>query len=270
MKLDGRVTIITGGGSGIGAATAALFAAEGARVAVLDVDLDTATRVAADLPDAIAVAVDVSDATAVDAAVASVVGTYGQVDVLVHCAGLDVGQAWKQRVYDAMVEQTKARNAGESLPALGLTESLDDDSWRRVIAVNLDGTFFCCRAVLRHMVEQRSGVIVTMASNAAQLGIAGMPHYVASKAGVIGLTRALAREFAPVGIRVNTIAPGGVDTPMFRRNAESVRRSAIANAPLGRVATPEEIAKIALFLASDDSSYLIGETVNANGGTFLP
>ncbi len=270
MKLDGRVAIVTGGGSGIGAATARLFAAEGARVAVLDADGEGAQTVAAALPDAMAVAVDVSDAPMVDAAVANVVAEFDRIDVLVHCAGLDVGEAWKQRLYDASVAQSKARTAGEPLPALGLTESLDDDSWRRVIAVNLDGTFFCCRAVLRHMVEQRSGVIVTMASNAAQLGVAGMPHYVASKAGVIGLTRSLAREFAPLGIRVNTIAPGGVDTPMFRRNAETVRRSAVANAPLGRVATPEEIANIALFLASDDSSYLIGETVNANGGTFLP
>ena len=120
------------------------------------------------------------------------------------------------------------------------------------------------------MAQQRSGAIVTMASNAAQLGIAGMPHYVASKAGVIGLTRSLAREFAPLGIRVNTIAPGGVDTPMFRRNTETVRRSATANAPLGRIGSPDEIANVALFLACDDSSYLVGETVNANGGTYLP
>ncbi|MEX0664375.1 MAG: SDR family oxidoreductase [Acidimicrobiia bacterium] len=270
MKLADRITIVTGGASGIGAATVRLFASEGARVAVLDVDVAAAEAVAASIADAVAVEADVSDSAAVDAAVTQVVDGLGRVDVLVHCAGVDVGEQWKQRVFDATVTQGKARAARSPAPTLGLSENLDDESWRRVLAVNLDGTFYCCRAVLRHMVEQRSGVIITMASNAAQLGIAGLPHYVASKAGVIGLTRTLAREFAPIGIRVNAIAPGGVDTPMFERHPEAVRTAATTNAPLGRIASAEEIAQVALFLASDDSSYLVGETVNANGGTFLP
>ena len=163
MKLDERFAIVTGGGSGIGAATASLFAAEGARVAVVDVDGAAAARVAASIVDGLAVEVDVSDSAAVDAAVAQVVEHFGRVDVLVHCAGLDVGDAWKQRVFEASVAQAQARSAGGPLPGLGLTESLDDESWRRIVAVNLDGTFDCCRAVLRHMAEQRSGVIVTMA-----------------------------------------------------------------------------------------------------------
>lgn len=270
MKLTGRVAIVTGGASGIGAATARLLAREGARVAVLDVDGVASSAVAATLPEAIAVEVEVSESASVEAAIAQVVETFGRIDALVHCAGVDVGEDWKQRVFDATVAQTKARSAGAPVPSLGLSESLDDAAWRRVLAVNLDGTFYCCRAVLRHMVEQRSGVIVTMASNAAQLGIAGLPHYVASKAGVIGLTRTLAREFAPLGIRVNAIAPGGVDTPMFHRHPEAVRRGATANAPLGRIAEPDEIAQVALFLVSDDSSYIVGDTLNANGGTFIP
>jgi 3-oxoacyl-[acyl-carrier protein] reductase len=270
MKLTGQVTIVTGGASGIGAATARLFAAEGAAVAVLDVDVTGADSLAANVPHSISIGVDVSDSAAVDAAVARVVNELGRVDILIHCAAIDVGEDWKQRSFDATTAQSKARSAGAPVPSLALSESLDDESWRRVLAVNLDGTFYACRAVLRHMVEQRSGVIVTMASNAAQLGIAGLPHYVASKAGVIGLTRTLAREFAPIGIRVNAIAPGGVDTPMFERHPEGVRRAAKANAPLGRIASPEEIARVALFLASDDASYLVGETINANGGTFIP
>jgi len=270
MKLAGRVAIVTGAASGIGAATARVLASEGARVAVLDIDATASTAVAAALPDAIAVEVDVSESASVDTAIARVVETFGRIDALVHCAGIDVGKEWKQRVLDASVAQTKVRSAGTLVPGLGLSESLDDAAWRRVLAVNLDGTFFCCRAVLRHMVEQRSGVIVTMASNAAQLGIAGLPHYVASKAGVLGLTRTLAREFAPLGIRVNAIAPGGVDTPMFHRHPEAVRRGVTANAPLGRIAEPDEVAQIALFLVSDDSSYIVGDTLNANGGTFIP
>jgi 3-oxoacyl-[acyl-carrier protein] reductase len=270
MKLEDRVAIVTGGGSGIGAATARLFADEGARVAVLDMDGRAAAAVATGLPGGLALEVDVSDSAVVDAGVARVVAEHGHVDALVCCAGVDVGEAWKQRVFDSTVAQAKARASGSPIPTLGLSEHLDDESWRHVLAVNLDGTFYCCRAVLRHMVERRSGAIITMASNAAQLGIAGLPHYVASKAGVIGLTRTLAREFAPLGIRVNAIAPGGVDTPMFARHPESVRRAATANAPLGRIASPDEIARVALFLASDDASYLVGETVNANGGTFIP
>ncbi len=228
-----RAAIVTGAGSGIGAAAAALFAAEGARVAVLDVDAEAAEATAAALPGAVWAVADVADPAAVDAAVEQVVDRFGRVDVLVHCAGVDVGAEWKQRVAGAMRAQAKARAAGDDLPGLGLSEMLDDDGWRRVVSVNLDGTFFVCRAVLRHMVPQRSGVIVTTASNAAFLGVPGMPHYVASKAGVIGLTRTLAREFAPLGIRVNTIAPGGVDTPMFRRNSEAVRKGAIRGRAAG-------------------------------------
>jgi len=270
VKLDGRVAIVTGGGSGIGAATAALFAAEGARVAVIDIDAAAADAVAADLPDAMFAAADVTKSTEIDAAVTQVVAHFGRIDVLMHAAGIDVGAEWKQRVGSRMAAQAKARTADQPVRSAGLSECLDDEAWHRVVSVNLDGTFFTCRAVLRQMVEQRSGSVITVASNAAQIGIAGMPHYVASKAGVIGLTRSLAREFAPVGIRVNTIAPGAVDTPMFRRNSEKVRQGAAASAPLGRVGEADEIARVALFLASDDSSYLIGETVNANGGTFLP
>lgn len=270
MKLEGRSAVITGGGSGIGAATAVRFAAEGARVAVLDIDSTAAEAVAASLTDAISAHVDVADSTSVDVAIEHVVGEFGRIDTLVHCAGVDVGSVWKQRLADASAAQRADRSAGEPVPSLGLTESLEDDDWRRVISVNLDGTFYCCRAVLRYMAAQRSGSIITVASNAAQLGIPGMPHYVASKAGVIGLTRSLAREFAPLGIRVNTIAPGGVDTPMLRRNSDAVLAGAATNAPLGRFGSADEIAQIALFLASEDSSYLVGETVNANGGTFIP
>ena len=270
MKLEGRVAIVTGGGSGIGAATADLLAAEGARVAVLDLDAASAETVAAELPDAISAEVDVTDSAAVKAAVDRVVEHFGRIDALVHCAGIDVGKDWKQRVLDANARQSKARAEGRPVPSLGLTESIDDEFWRRVVSVNLDGTFYCCRAVLRYMAEQRSGSVVTMSSSAAHLGIPGMPHYSASKAGVIGLTRTLAREFAPLGIRVNTIAPGGVDTPMFQRNPDAVRKGAQASSPLGRVASPDEIASVALFLVSDDSSYLVGETLNANGGTFIP
>jgi len=269
MRLDGRVAIVTGAASGIGAATAGLFVAEGATVAVFDIDQVGAEATAARLSGAMGAGVDVTDSRAVDAAVQEVVDRHNRIDVLVHAAGVDVGEAWKQRVFDATVAQGPARAAGSEIPSLGLSETLDDDAWRRVVAVNLDGTFFCCRAVLSHMVRQRSGSIILMASNAAQLGIAGMPHYVASKAGVIGLTRALAREYAPVGIRVNAIAPGGVDTPMFRRHPEPVQRGAAGHSPLGRIASPDEIARVALFLASDDASYIVGDTVNVNGGTFI-
>ena len=254
-RLAGTVAIVTGGASGIGAATCTRLVSEGAAVAVVDRDLAGAERVAAALPGAIAIGVDITNSGAVNDMVACVVSEFGGVDLLANVAGID-----DPAIKNAVAER---RAAGEPLD---ITRQLSDESWHRVRAINLDGAFFCIRAVLPFMTTRHSGSIVNMASIAGVAGNAGNPHYSAAKAGLIGLTRSLAREVAGQGVRVNAIAPGPVDTPMFRR---SVSTGNVPNLPIGRAARPEEIADIVLFLASSESSYVTGAVINADGAVSI-
>lgn len=216
---EGRVAVVTGGASGIGAATVARLAAGGATVHV------------ADLPE-----VDVSDE-------GSVVGFFdrlGPLDLAVNCAGVS-------GTFGALVD-------------------LDLTDWSRTLAVNLTGVFLCLREELRHM---RAGAVVNVASAAGLRGFAQLPDYVASKHGVIGLTRAAALEHARSGIRINAVAPGGVHTPMLERfvggdpaGLEAMGR----NAPMGRLATPEEIAAAIVWLCSEDAAFVTGAVLSADGG----
>lgn len=250
--MDGTVALVTGGGSGIGAAICARFAGEGATVVVADRDADAAAAVAATLPRAEAAALDVTDSAAVDALVGEVSARLGRLDVVVNSAGVD----------DPPVKAAVARAVAAGEP-IDVTASLSDEQWRRTMSVNLDGVFFCVRAALRVMLPQGSGSIINIASSAGVDPVPGLPHYSASKAAVIGLTRSVAKEVAGRGVRVNAIAPGGVDTPMAARTPPGVGPVI----PLGRLATPAEIAAAALFLAGAESSYVTGETLNVNGGT---
>jgi 3-oxoacyl-[acyl-carrier protein] reductase len=250
--MDGLVALVTGGGSGIGAAICARFAEEGATVVVVDLDRDAAAAVAGSTPRMEPVALDVTDSAAVDATFGDVAGRLGRLDVVVNSAGVD----------DPPVKAAIARAVAAGEP-IDVTSLLSDEQWRRTMSVNLDGVFFCVRAALRVMLAQGSGSIVNIASSAGVNPVAGLPHYSASKAAVIGLTRSVAKEVAGRGVRVNAIAPGGVDTPMAERTPSGVGPAI----PLGRLATPAEIAAAALFLATAESSYITGETVNVNGGT---
>jgi len=250
MRLENRVTIITGGGRGIGAATARLFVSEGATVIVWEVD-DDAVRNAldgfADLAATFAsgrltaCAVDVTGETAVAAAVAAVIAAHGRVDVLINNAGVI---------------------------ADGFASQLTLADWERVVRVNLTGTFLPCRAVIPSMRERRRGVIINTSSISA-LGNRGQANYAASKAGVIGLTRTLALELARDGVRANCVAPGTIDTEMFAAVPDKVREKFLARIPLGRLGDPLDIARLHLFLASDDASYITGQTVFCDGGLTL-
>jgi NAD(P)-dependent dehydrogenase (short-subunit alcohol dehydrogenase family) len=224
------------------------LASHGARVALLDVNGAAALRSADDLREtgatAIAAEVDVADRGAVDAALDEVRAQLGPIGIMITSAGLDAFEAFAD---------------------------ITNQSWDRVLAVNLTGTFHCLQAAVPDMVAARWGRIVTISSSSAQSGALRMAHYIASKAGVIGLTKALALELAPHGITVNTIPPGMIDTPMLRR-AESggdlpkIERLASRMVPVGRVGTPEDIAATCGFHCSDEAAFITGQVIGVNGG----
>ncbi len=254
-RFAGQFALVTGGGSGIGAAVARRLASEGAHVHVADLD----ARNAADVADSVGGTshlVDVADAPAVDALVRQVVDASGRLDVVVHTAGVDDPGA-KARIL-------AARDSGD--PVDVLTE-LDDAAWRRVLSVNLDGTFHVLRAAVRAMRPQGSGAIVTVGSSAAFDTLVGYPHYAASKAGVHALSQSVAKEAIAFGIRVNTVAPGPVDTPMASRTPAAVRKAMEATGALG-YATAEQLADNICYLASAGAANVVGAVLLSNGGRF--
>jgi NAD(P)-dependent dehydrogenase (short-subunit alcohol dehydrogenase family) len=245
-----RTAVVTGGGSGMGRAICQRLATQGHGVAVLDIDGDATEQVAKEIESsggrALAVTVDVSDRAAVDAAMDRARAAFGPVGILVTSAGIE-----------------------------GFSKFLDIDvaTWERILAVNLTGTFHCAQAVVPDMMAARWGRIVTISSSSAQSGTKRMAHYVASKGGVIALTKALALDLAPSGITVNTIPPGAIDTPMMRRPMESGAMASldqvVARAPLGRLGTPEDIAAACAFLCSEEAGYITGQQINVNGAWYL-
>jgi NAD(P)-dependent dehydrogenase (short-subunit alcohol dehydrogenase family) len=249
MRLEGKVAVVTGGASGMGKATALLFAREGAKVAVFDVDESGLEAMRSELPEGLMLNVDVSDSKAVDAGFEQVKSTLGPVDVVFNPAALD----------DTKVKADVAKAMASGQPT-NITMEMTDEQWRRTISVNLDGTFYVTRAALRQMIPRESGSIITVSSTGGLIG--GPPvNYCAAKGGVLGFTRAVAKEVWSRNIRVNSIAPGPIDTPMMRRNP----RMSSPPPGLGRFGKPEEIATTALFLATDDSSFITGETIIVSG-----
>jgi len=256
MSFAGKIAFVTGAGSGIGAAVARRLSAEGASVVVADVNAPAAEAVAASLPAARAATVDVADAAQVEQAVAEVVRDHGRLDVVVHAAGVD-DPAAKQVLADALVAGEPPR----------VTETLGDEAWRRVLSINLDGTFHVLRAALRAMTPARAGAIVVVGSSASFDTPIGYGHYAAAKAGVHALSQSVAKEAIAFGVRVNVVAPGPTDTGMAARTPEPLRHSLTG----GRVrpyATPDEIAEVAVFLAGAGAANLVGAVLLANGGRF--
>jgi len=244
MRLQGRVAAITGGALGIGRATALLFAAEGAAVVLGDVQVEAAEAVAKEIAQAggraLAVGVDVGDAGQVQAFVDRAVAELGRLDVMFANAGI-----------------------AHSAPFLEHAEA----QWHRVLRVNLTGVFLCCQAAARQMVKQGGGGrIITTASINGFRGVENLVGYNAAKAGVIEMTRTMAVELAQHRIAVNAIAPAQIDTRLTRTLPESARRRRVERIPMGRFGEPEEVARVALFLASDDASYVTGHTLAVDGG----
>jgi len=251
MGTTDRVAVVTGAASGMGLAIARQLAAQGHRIGLLDRQGEAAVRAALDLrksgASAIGLEADVTDRGAIDAALDKLRAEFGSIGIMVTSAGLDAFE----RFGDIRIE-----------------------SWERILAVNLTGTFHCLQAVAPDMREVGWGRMVTISSSSAQSGAPRMAHYVASKAGVIGLTRALALELARKGITVNTITPGMIDTPMLRGAAAGgdiakLEKLAAQAIPIGRTGTPEEIAATCGFLCSDEAAFITGQVIGVNGGMVL-
>ena len=246
-----RVAVVTGAASGMGLAIARRLAADGHRVALLDLHAEAALRAADELRQAgaraIAAEVDVTDRGAVDAALGKVRAELGPVAMMVTAAGVDAFERF---------------------------DEITLESWERVVGVNLTGTFHSIQAAVPDMLEARWGRIVTISSSSAQSGSPHMAHYVAAKAGVVGLTRALALELARHGITVNCIPPGMIDTPMLRRaeadgDIANLDKLAARMIPVGRTGAPEEVAATCGFLCSDGAAFITGQVIGVNGGMVL-
>jgi NAD(P)-dependent dehydrogenase (short-subunit alcohol dehydrogenase family) len=247
--MTGKVAIVTGGASGIGLGISQRLAADGARVAILDRNVTDAEARAAELRadghDALAIEVDVADRASVERAVEEVRAAFGPVAILVNNAGME----GFERFLDITVE-----------------------TWERLLAVNLTGTFHCCQVALPDMIAAGWGRIVNISSSSTHSGQPLMAHYVASKSGMVGLTKSLALEFGPKGITVNTIPPGVIDTPMSRRNEELGRlgpggmEDAARRTPVRRAGLPADIAAACSFLCREESGYITGQVIGVNGG----
>jgi 3-oxoacyl-[acyl-carrier protein] reductase len=246
-KLTGKIAVVTGAASGIGHGIAAAFAAEGADIAVVDiVAQEQAAGILGDIAalgrTALFVRCDVSDEADVSAMASQVLGHFGRVDILVNNAGI-------------------------------FTQSLLADmpvaDWDRVVGVNLRGTFLCTRMLIGQMLERGSGRVINIASQLGQIGGTEVAHYCASKAGVIGLTKALAREVSGSGVLVNAIAPGPILTPLLDGETDEWRSAKLAELPMGRFGTVAEVTPTAVLLASEDGSYYAGQTLGPNGGDVM-
>ncbi len=247
MRLKTKVAIITGAGQGIGLGIARAFAREGARIALCDVNPATLEKALAEVlhsgAEAAAYLLDVSCKKQVDDVVGKVKEEWGAIDILVNNAG----------IY-------------EVLPV----EEISEAQWDRVLAVNLKGSFLCCQAVIPHLKSQGGGRIINMASSAGKVGgSAAGAHYSVSKAGVICLSKQLARELGPYNITVNAVAPGRVDTPIIRIVSDEENEAFRLRTPLGRLGTPEDIANAVVFLASEEASFITGEIMDVNGGLLI-
>ena len=243
MRFENKVVMVTGGAAGIGRVTAECFAEEGAKVAICDVNPEAGQSAAKALgPEASFEKVDVSDTASVLNWVKSVSDQYGQIDVLVNNAGI-------------------TRD--------GLIVRMKEDDWDAVINVNLKSAFNCIKAVSKIMMKQRSGRIINLASVVGVIGNPGQANYVASKAGLIGLTKTVAKEIASRDITVNAVAPGFIETDMTAVLSDDVKEAMLSQIPLRKAGTPKDVADAILFLASDSSAYITGQVIHVSGGMYM-
>jgi len=246
MRLKDKVALITGGARGIGQAIALTFAGEGADIVVADVNLEVARKTASEIEamgrKALALEMDVTDFAKVEEGMNKILDKFAKVDILVNNAGI-----------------TKDN----------LILRMSQAEWDAVINVNLKGTFNCIKAVSRPMIKQRSGKIISIASIIGLMGNAGQANYAASKAGIIALTKTVAKELASRNINANAVAPGFIQTDMTAKLPEAVKAKMMEAIPLARLGTPQDVANACLFLASEDSNYITGQVITVDGGMVM-
>lgn len=246
MRLKGKKVLITGAAQGIGKAIALMMAKEGADIAISDINLELATQTADELKstgvEVIAIEGNVADMESAEAMVSKTVEGLGGIDILVNNAGI---------TRDTLILRMK------------------EDDWDAVINVNLKGTFNCTKAAVKKMSKQRSGKIINIASIVGLMGNAGQANYSASKAGVIGLTKTAAREFASRGININAVAPGFIATAMTDAIPEKAKNELTAQIPMGKLGSSEDVAEAVLFLSSPSSDYITGQVISVNGGMYM-
>jgi 3-oxoacyl-[acyl-carrier protein] reductase len=246
MSLNGKIALVTGAAQGIGREIALALANDGADVAICDVNLEAAQKTAADIETkgrkSLALKANVAASADVIAMMDQVVEKFGRIDILVNNAGI-------------------TRD--------GLILRMKDEDWDLVLSINLKGAFLCTKAALRHMSKQRGGTIINIASIVGAMGNAGQANYVASKAGLIGITKTIAREYANRGVTANAVAPGFIETAMTQALPENVRQELAKQIPMGKLGTPEDVANAVRFLASPWASYISGQVIHVNGGMYM-
>jgi len=246
MSLNGKIALVTGAAQGIGRDIALALATDGADVAICDVNLEAAQKTASDIEakgrKSLALKANVASSAEVIAMIDQVVEKFGRIDILVNNAGI-------------------TRD--------GLILRMKEEDWDLVLSINLKGSFLCTKAALKYMSKQRGGNIINIASIVGAMGNAGQANYVASKAGLIGLTKTIAREYANRGITANAVAPGFIDTAMTQALSENVRTELAKQIPLGKLGTPEDVANAVRFLASPWASYITGQVIHVNGGMYM-
>jgi NAD(P)-dependent dehydrogenase (short-subunit alcohol dehydrogenase family) len=250
MRLKDKIAIITGGGSGIGRETCRLFAREGAKIIIADLIIEEANKIADELKarghQAMAMKIDITSFDEANRLAGAALDRYGQIDILANIAGGSAGPVIKTK-HRLFAESTKER-------------------WEDMINLNLYGTFNCTRAVINHMIERRSGKIISFSSTAGMIGMQKAAEYSAAKGGIIAFTKTLAKELGQYGINVNCISPGVIGSPRVQQMPKEMVQQWQEGIPLARLGKPEEVASVVLFLASDEASYITGENITVAGG----
>ncbi len=274
MRFANKVAAVTGAGQGMGRAIAQQLAREGATVVAVDVKEEKVRETLAEVGQSeigMARVCNIADSAAVAALFAEVDARYGRLDVLVNNAG--IGSARKDgfdKQFARIAERNKQIARGETPTVFpDITIDMQDEGWLGVLNVNLNGTFYCTREALKVMIKHGCKGSITSISSTSAISGEGAPHYAASKAALLGMTRSMARELGPRGIRVNVVIPGPVNTPIMANVPADWKNSMVAAIPLGRIGEPEDIARVVAFVASDDAAMITGADIVANGGSYF-
>ena len=264
-KLHGQHALITGAGSGIGRVLAHAFAAKGVKVAVADINSENAAAVLDEIKgQGMVLQGDVANSQTVKGWFAEIGSRFGRLEILVNNAGHTSNRKEIQDKFAVITEELMA-GGGQKTP-YDATATLSDEDWHRMINVHLNGTFYCTREALKMMTKARYGRIINQASIGGTAGIACAPEYSAAKGGIISFTKSVAKEVAAIGITVNAIAPGYIETPFLSGLSDAARLLIISSTPMLRLGQPGELVPIALLLADPDNSFMTGQVVSPNGG----